>query len=495
MRRTYITLNISASGIKLLSVKGREVEKWTSMPLAPGLVRDGLITQPKVVGAVISALFESAGVSKERVIISLTGLPFTYRILSLPRMKSTSLHEAIRRAAQREMQLPLEDLYLSWQTIDERRDEQDFFVLGVPRNIVDAVAETLAEAGVKPYVMDIKPLALARAANRGDAIIMDLEPGYFDITLVVNGILSVMHTVIPRGEGSLVEDNIRRLTDELSKTVEFYNASHPQNPLSPTTPLLLTGELSTDVITCELIQAATEYPVEPLVPPFNLPPDLPVALFAANIGLALKKSPLKKVQKGNTDFFRDIDLNIIPDKDGHRDVRVKLSNIILTVALLISIGLLQPVYQLRSHAAAGTIHLQTELTRIQQELDKQLLATEKAKQLENNIDKIAARAERMEEEHQNILNKGREFADILQLATNALPDEAYFTSVKIGSDQITVGGEADNAFTVVSYVIALEELEKFSDVRIAWINESKSTGDGTTEIEILRVSFNIIISK
>ncbi len=181
--------------------------------------------------------------------------------------------------------------------------------MGVPRNLIDAVVQTLTEAGVKLYLMDLKPSALARAANRGDALIVDLEPDCFDIVLVANGIPAIMHTITPRGEGVSIEGNIRRLTDELSKTVQFYNSSRPENPLSPTTPLLLTGELSADATTSKLIQAEIEYPAELLVPPLELPPDLPLALYATNMGIALKKMPQETATR-----FRDINLNILSAK-------------------------------------------------------------------------------------------------------------------------------------------------------------------------------------
>ncbi|HUV56767.1 MAG TPA: hypothetical protein VMV84_05975, partial [Dehalococcoidales bacterium] len=84
----YATLSISTTDVRLLSIKGHQVKKWGSIPLTSGLVRDGLIIQPKAVGEAISALFKSLKVSKKRVITSLTGLSFTYRILSLPRTKS-----------------------------------------------------------------------------------------------------------------------------------------------------------------------------------------------------------------------------------------------------------------------------------------------------------------------------------------------------------------------------------------------------------------------
>ena len=112
-----VTLDISNTSVRLLSVKGRQIQGWESVSLAPGLVKDGAILQPEAVGAAIDGLFKSANASKERVIITLTGLPFTYRILSLPRMKSDSLSEAIQRGARKEMPLPLEELYLSWQAI------------------------------------------------------------------------------------------------------------------------------------------------------------------------------------------------------------------------------------------------------------------------------------------------------------------------------------------------------------------------------------------
>ena len=74
--KMYVTLNITTTGIRLLSVKGRQVRKWGSIRLVPELVRDGLILQPKAVGAAINALFESKKVPKKRVIISIknTGL-------------------------------------------------------------------------------------------------------------------------------------------------------------------------------------------------------------------------------------------------------------------------------------------------------------------------------------------------------------------------------------------------------------------------------------
>jgi len=483
-----VTLNIGDTSIRLLSTKGRQVKKWGSAPLAPGLVRDGLILQPKAVGEVINALFKSTKVRRKQVITSLSGLSFTFRMITLPQMKPDLLEEALHRAARKEMPLPLEELYLSWQAIGGKDDELAFFVLGVPRNLIDAVVQTLAEAGIKPYLMELKPLALARAANRGDALIVSLEPDYFDIILVANGIPTIMHTMTPRGGGATLEDNIQRLTDELSRTVKFYNNSHPENPLSPTTPLLLSGELSSDATASQLIQAEMGYPVEPLIPPLKFPPDFPANAYATNMGLALKKIPQKAVAKGDATRFYDINLNILPAKRKARARRVPVRRVLLSLGLILSIGLLYYTYQLNSQADVETMRLQAEMSTVSRELRQARLAINEAKQIEDTINQIEADVETLKQGHLYILGKGGNFASNLILVTNILPSEAYFTSINIDTDQITVEGEADSAFTAINY--AREAQRRFPEVRIAAIDESEST-----EAESTGVSFKIVIAK
>jgi len=355
----------------------------------------------------------------------------------------------------------------------------------VPRNLIDTVAQTLEEAGVKLYIMDLKPLALARAADRGDALIVNLEPDYFDIVLVANGIPAIMHTITPRGEGASLEDNIWRLTDGISKTVNFYNNSHPETPFSLTTPLLLTGELSADATTSQLIQAQVEYPVELLVPPLEFPPDLPVALYTSNMGLALKEVPQKTVSEGDATCFHDINLNILSGKYRAQAHPLSMRYKLFSLALIIVVGLLFPLYYFANQATAENTLLQTELDWVSDRLYEKRLVYNEAMQIEDTINEITATADALKQEYQDILSKGGGFTKILKVVTNALPSEADFTSMEINTSRITVEGEADSSFAVISYAMALEAEEDLSDVRIAEIGEGGGGG----------VSFTIIIGK
>ena len=474
--RTYVTLNINAGDIRAFSMKGGRVKEWGSTPLAAGLVRDGLILQPSAVAEAIHLLFETMKIPKKRVIVSVTGLSFTYRILSLPEVAPELMDEAIQRAAKREMPLPVEDLYLSWQTIEKRDSESDFFVLGVPRNLVTAVVETLTGAGIKPYIMDLKPLALARAPAKNDAIVVSMEPECFDIVLSVNGTTEVMHAVTPKSKGATIKDHVRQMTDELSRTVKYYNSSHSDNTLSANTPLLLTGQLSTDSAIRELVQAETEYPVESLIPPLHFQPELPVALYATNMGLALRKTKA-------TNGFHDTQLNILAGTYRTKHVHISLKNLIPYFALAVIAGLLIPFFQFKSDAVAETVSLQSELSMATQELHLAEIALNRAASSETETEAVisgmTAVLEALRQEHVIMLAGAGDFAGNLGLITGLLPPLSSFTSVEMDRTYILMEGIVDSPFTVLNYAWALEA-EAFAGTRIAEIDEIVDEEDNTS---------------
>ena len=473
-RKMYVALNISNNDLRILSVKGRQVKDWGSHAITDGLVLDGMILQPQTVGEAIDALFKSTKIPKEKVITSLSGLSFTYRFLSLPRVKPDILEESILRAAKKEISLPLDELYLSWQALPSKGDEQTFFVLGVPRNLVDAMVQALTIAGVEPYLMDLRPLAIARAANRRDAIVASLESDGFDIVFVADGIPSVIHTVSPRSEGTTLDDNIQRLADELTKTEAFYQSGHPENQLGPDTPLLLTGELAAEAPTTGLLQAEIEYQVEPLIASLEFPPDLPIATYTANIGLVLKKIPQKSA-KDEVTLFHDININILSGKYRKSGTyRPSVKQILLGIFTAIVVILLFPFYQMRSQLVMENLDREHELQVVSRLLNLTTLAAEETIQIEETILEINKSQETLKEGLQSIMGTRGDFTGNLQVVSEVMPLLTCFTSMEIDREMITVQGETDSVFTVVNYATNLEAEDTFSEVRITSLDEAAS---------------------
>jgi type IV pilus assembly protein PilM len=286
-----VTVNIEERSLRLLTAKGGEVQKWGQAPLAPGLVENGLVRDPVQVGLAIEALFVEHKVPRKGVITSLTviGLGSTSQIFDLPRMRPNLLVDAVSREARRAMPVPVDELYLSHQVIGEKEDMQQVYVLGAPRDLVDAHITAFQMAGIQLKAMDLKPLALVRAVNQRDAVIADLENESFHVIVVAEAVPDITRSAVLHREGLDPQQKARRLVEEVIRTIDFYNHSHPDRLLEPTVPVFLTGELTGIPSVNETIRAEMGYTIETPEPPLACPEALSVPQFMVNIGLALKR--------------------------------------------------------------------------------------------------------------------------------------------------------------------------------------------------------------
>lgn len=289
--KEIVTVNVEERSLRLLTATGGQVQKWGQVSLDPGLVENGLIRDPGQVGSALEVLFREQEAPKKGVITSLTviGLGSTSQIFDLPKMKPNLLESAIGREAKRAMPVPVEELYLSHQVISESGDRQQVYVLGVPRDIVEAHISAFQMAGIQLKAMDLKPLALVRAVNQRNAVIADLENENFHVMVVRDSIPDITRSAVLHKEGFDLQQKARRLVEEVIRTVDFYNHSHPDKPLESSVPVFLTGGLTATPSVNKTIEAEMGYTVETPKPPLAYPEALPIHEFMVNIGLALKK--------------------------------------------------------------------------------------------------------------------------------------------------------------------------------------------------------------
>jgi type IV pilus assembly protein PilM len=477
-------LNISSRDVKYLVARGNSVIDWGSLPL-PDVLRNGVIRQPELAGEQLKSFFASKKLPREKVVCSLNGLPFSYRFASLPRMAPASLNEAVMRVARQEIPLAPDDMYVSWETYRDGREEWECLVLGVARPSVDSLVRTLAAAGIKPYLLEVKHLLLARLAGRRDAIIVDFEPDFSAITLVAGGIPVGMHTVPSLGQGAQLQDETDLLLDELTRMVGFYNDSHAQSPIPGNAVLLLTGELSADPAVAESIKNETGYRVEALSTPLDIPPELPVAGYAANIGAALKLSAPDVEAGAETPPARHIDLGRIARerKPGLR-AATALKAWLLPAALVVGVGLLAGAFQLQHRSAAGVAELQTELALAEQQLTQSQARLDRAGEVQSEIDSLTASALALQQRNAGILAPEEYVSDLARLI-QAMPSGMSFSSLEMPGSQIVVRGITAVPAPVVEFARNIEASGEFAQADIIWIKRADSGG----------ISFMVIIGK
>jgi Tfp pilus assembly protein PilN len=479
------TLNISSNAVRYLVARSGSIVDWGKVPL-PGVMQNGMITHPETAGARVKSLFASRKLPRERVVLSFNGLPFSYRLISLPKMAQPALSEAVTRAARKEMPLSLDDMYLSWQAYPDGREEWECLVLGVTPPPVDALMRTFAVAGIRPCVLDIKHLLLSELNHRRDAIIVDFESDFTHIALVAGGIPVGMHTVPSFGPAAQLGDEIAMLSGELARMVGFYNSSHPERPLPETASLLLTGELSADPSVATALQNESGYRVERLVPSLDVPPALPVHEYAANIGAVLKNAVPARTAAGAPPFFSlNLDKIVRSRKPAPKTVGI-IKRLCLPVVLAAALGLLAGGLWLQYQSQADVAQLRAGLAQADRTLAQSLALVDQSARDEADIAKLATSAQALQDKNQSILAPETYVEDLSRLVL-ALPVGVSFDSFDMRAGQVVVKGTAAGSPPVVQFARNVESSGVFTRADIMWIKKATGSAGG--------VSFMVVIDK
>ena len=289
MVNSTTTLYISDTGIRLMVTRGKRITKLADMPLDMSLSDVSGEEKDAELVAKIKLLFKSNRISTRKIILGLSGLHCLTRPIILPELPKTMLNEAITREAKRVLPVPLDQLYISWQIISTSEGKTQVFMVAIPRHIADTLVRILNKTGFKPYLMDIKPIALSRVSREANAIIVDIQPKEFDIIIMSGGIPQTVRTVSFPREHLTQMDRLSIVRDELKRTIQFYNSNNPENLMQPNTAMLVSGELVDEAETMEFLAQELGYKVSLLLSPLKCLKQLDPSHHLVNVGLALKE--------------------------------------------------------------------------------------------------------------------------------------------------------------------------------------------------------------
>jgi len=465
MAKKVTTLFIRDTSINLLVMKGKQVEKWASLPLEPGLVSHGLIVDEAQVADKLKQLFKQEKVSTEKVITALSGHDSLYRIITLPELPEAVLPEAVRREAKRTIPTPLEEVYFSYQRLPAPKGEGRVLLATFPRNLTDALVRTLRQAGVKPYIMDLAPLALCRIPNEPRAIIVNARLEHLDVMVIADRLPQVIRRLSLPTETESLEENLPLIAEEFNRTVAFYNSSHVEKPLDSTVPVFVCGDLAEAPETWQSVVGRSGYSVSPLPSPVEPPEGFNPNEFIVNIGLALKEL-LPEKEEAN---FSLVNFNALPEV--YLPEHFSIVRVLLPVGIVIGIGLIIYGVILIQNNRADIEALQSQVTVAESSVTQQ---QKDIAQLRADVGSTKATADVL---HNTLITMERGRAVILEdlLEIHRLATEKVtLGTVNHAGSSVTVNGATPDVDDIFSYARDLRNGGRFSDVWISSITESGS---------------------
>jgi len=173
LKQAAFGLDISDHSLKIAQLKRSghffKLVSFNEVLLKPGLVRDGEIKKPAELSEIIKKAVKEARVGKiktKNVVVVLPEKKAFLEVIPMPRLAENDLKSAIIWEAENHIPLPLEKVYLDYQTISSAAHQDlnriDVLLAAFPAEIIDSYLDCLTKANLKPVVLEPESLAISR---------------------------------------------------------------------------------------------------------------------------------------------------------------------------------------------------------------------------------------------------------------------------------------------------------------------------------------------
>lgn len=476
MASNTTTLYINDTSIRLMVTRGKRITKLADIPLDTGLINVDTEEKEAELAARIRNLFKSNKINDRKVILGLSGLHCLTRPVSLPELPGAMLDEAIQREARRVLPVPLEQLYISWQTVSVSEGKIQAFMVATPRHIADTLVRILNKAGLRPYLMDIKPLALTRLAREENAMIIDVQSKEFDIIIMVNRIPQPIRTVSFPEESLSLADKVVIVKDELKRTIEFYNSNNPENLIHPNAPLLVSGELADEPEVYEPLAQELGYQVSPLTSPLKCLKQLDPSHHLMNVGLALKV--MTREAGPLLPNFNTLPSPYLPKP-------ISMNRILAIPAAVVAVSLIALLVLTIQGAAAAiesaNFQLNSNNTLVQKKQEQKKELTEEIAAAEQKLASYESGRVSFITALNTINTNGDNINDDIEAVVDNQIDEFEINNIDHSNNHLTVSGWAESEEEVLEYARKLYSTGRFSEITITNLSRGLESEESEEE--------------
>jgi len=165
-------LDIGTSAIKLVVARNNAsrlaIRHTWSASLAPGLLENGVVKNPKSLGKMIRRWAEKTGVGNLGTVFSIPNSIAALRWVSLPNVSGEERRGAAKIKVRRHLPFPVDEAYVepTERVEGESGGPQQSLVIAVPRAVVDSRAETILHAGFTPIAAELEAQAVLQIVDR-----------------------------------------------------------------------------------------------------------------------------------------------------------------------------------------------------------------------------------------------------------------------------------------------------------------------------------------
>lgn len=217
-KKNTVGLDIGSGLIKVAVVDHSksqpELVRVAITPLLADAIVEGEIMDPGIVADAISACLADAGVTSKDMVTAVGGRDVIIKKIQIERVKEQQARELMRWEAEQHVPFDMESVELDFQILDpeSRGAEMNVLLVAAKRELVEAKARVLADAGLNAVAIDVDAFALHNAfelnhpeAMSGIVALVNIGHEVTNINIVEDGV-PILTRDLPMGTRRFRED-------------------------------------------------------------------------------------------------------------------------------------------------------------------------------------------------------------------------------------------------------------------------------------------------
>ena len=165
-RESAFGLDIGDASIKVMQISGRKtyaLRGFAEISLPVGIVAQGEIKEPAKLADFIKTAVKTARISGEYVVGALPESKTFIKVLTVPWQQSPLWRDAAEEELQKHIPYELSEVWWDAVVLSETPTTMTVLAGATPKTLVGTYLEAISSAGITTIMLDLEPLAIARA--------------------------------------------------------------------------------------------------------------------------------------------------------------------------------------------------------------------------------------------------------------------------------------------------------------------------------------------
>lgn len=258
--KSFVSLSFSTNKLQILQLhhSKKKVGKFATIDLPNGLILNHKVQDKRALAVILKNVWKKLKIKEKSVGIVVPEFSTFIKLLTLPKLASSELDEAVAWQAHDFLPSKMETMSMDWKIVKRFGESYHILLMAMEREVLAGYVDATGLAGLFPLVVEPPSLSLVRVSGNNDSVKLIIYEYFDELILVIAEGSKVLGS-------SVVASNDR---DEVVKTASIITEHYISNnsAFSDKTQLdkILVGGIGLDQNLIGRLQDSLQKPVHRL---------------------------------------------------------------------------------------------------------------------------------------------------------------------------------------------------------------------------------------